>query len=185
MPDLTDSPDRRTRIADTALDLAADGGNRAVTHHGVDRRLDLPKGSTSYYFRTRRDLLRAALSHLTAASATSFETAHRSHSAAQVIGEYLHTLTTSRTRDIRARFALAPDAVHDDQLATALRDSLFSRPAATALFAELGSPDAEADAADLLVFCEGVAASHLFSGVSQDTSALTAAIGRRFELMSQ
>ncbi|MGO3328149.1 TetR/AcrR family transcriptional regulator [Gordonia sp. (in: high G+C Gram-positive bacteria)] len=189
MADLTARPDRRTRIADAALDLAADGGNRAVTHSGVDRYLDLPKGSTSYYFRTRRELLDAALTHLTAMSAASFETAHaddHAHgSAADVVGRYLHTLTTTRARDVRARFALVSDAAHDADLAAALRDSLFSRPRAIALFTALGSFDAESDAADLLVFCEGIAATHLFSGVSQTTSELAAAVRRRFELTSQ
>ncbi|MCF8606264.1 TetR family transcriptional regulator [Gordonia sp. HY442] len=190
MADLTARPDRRTRIADAALDLAADGGNRAVTHSGVDRYLDLPKGSTSYYFRTRRGLLDAALTHLTATSAASFVTSRRFDApheadAADVVGRYLHTLTTSRTRDVRARFALASDAAHDADFAAALRDSLCSRPGAVALFTALGASDAESDAADLLVFCEGVAATHLFSGVSQTTAELTSAVRRRFELTSQ
>ena len=51
--------ERRTAICEAVLDLAAEGGNRAVTHGAVDRRLDLPKGSTSYYFRTKRALLEA------------------------------------------------------------------------------------------------------------------------------
>ncbi|MCF8610795.1 TetR family transcriptional regulator [Gordonia sp. HY285] len=181
--------DRRAQIADAALDLAAQGGNRAVTHSAVDRLLDLPKGSTSYYFRTRRALLDAALAHLTATSGASFEASAGPGPAdtdpAALIGRYLHTLTTSRRRDVHARFALAPDAAHDHALADSLRDSLFSRSGAVALFTALDAADPESDADDLLVFCEGVAASHLFSGTSPSAAALTAAVRRRFVLTSQ
>lgn len=185
MADLTEHTDRRRAIADAALDLAADGGNRAVTHGAVDRMLDLPKGSASYYFRTRRALLDAALAHLAAASSASFATSVTDPDPAAVIGGYLHTLTTTRSRDVRARFALAPDAAHDDDLGARLRDALFSRSAATALFVATGSADPEADADDLLVFCEGVAATHLFAGAGQTARSISEAVRRRFGLTSQ
>ncbi|WOC14378.1 TetR/AcrR family transcriptional regulator [Gordonia sp. MP11Mi] len=188
------APDRRTQIADAALDLAARGGNRAVTHSGVDGLLDLPKGSTSYYFRTRRALLDAALAHLTATSSASFEASTGPDRAATdpavadpagAIGRYLHTLITTRTRDVRARFALAPDATHDDDLVRSLHNCLFSRPAAVALFTALDADDPESDADDLLVFCEGVAASHLFGGAPRSAASLAAAVHRRFVHTSQ
>ena len=52
--------DRRTAIADAAIDLLAADGSRGLTHRAVDRSLGLAEGSTSFYFRTRRALLEAA-----------------------------------------------------------------------------------------------------------------------------
>jgi DNA-binding transcriptional regulator YbjK len=51
---------RRARIADAALRLLAREGARGLTHRAVDAELQLPSGSTSYYFRTRAALLAAA-----------------------------------------------------------------------------------------------------------------------------
>ncbi|MFJ1456451.1 TetR/AcrR family transcriptional regulator [Nocardia sp. N2S4-5] len=66
---------RRRAICEAALDLAATGGNRAVTHHAVDARLGIARGSTSYYYRTRQDLLEAAITRLTEASREAFHIA--------------------------------------------------------------------------------------------------------------
>ncbi|QRY63931.1 TetR family transcriptional regulator [Gordonia sp. PDNC005] len=176
VPDLT----RRDAICDAALELAADGGNRAVTHSGVDRLLELPTGSTSYYFRTRRALLDGAVRRLTDQSRAAFAALAPAYPA-EAVGAYLHTLVTDRSRDVRARFALASDTSHDHELRNDLAHCLFSRDGATALFASLGSPTPAADAADLLVFCEGIAASHLF-GATPTPAELTAAVRRRFGL---
>jgi DNA-binding transcriptional regulator YbjK len=57
---LTAAADRRTMIADIALRLLGQRGARALTHRAVDREAGLPAGSTSYYCRTRHDLLALA-----------------------------------------------------------------------------------------------------------------------------
>jgi DNA-binding transcriptional regulator YbjK len=56
--------ERRTRIADAALELLAREGARGLTHRAVDAELQLPNGSTSYYCRTRSALLMAAAERL-------------------------------------------------------------------------------------------------------------------------
>lgn len=56
----TEAVDRRTAIADAAIELLARDGSRGLTHRAVDRALGLPEGSTSFYYRTRRALLEAA-----------------------------------------------------------------------------------------------------------------------------
>lgn len=58
------SDERRTRIADAALQLLAREGARGLTHRAVDVALELPNGSTSYYYRTRSALLLAAAERL-------------------------------------------------------------------------------------------------------------------------
>lgn len=55
------APDRKTLIADTALALLASVGARGLTHRAVDAQAGLPLGSTSFYCRTRFDLLALAL----------------------------------------------------------------------------------------------------------------------------
>lgn len=56
--------DRRTLIADTAIDLVAAAGLRGLTHRAVDGAAKLPAGSTSYYFRTRTALIGACYARL-------------------------------------------------------------------------------------------------------------------------
>lgn len=70
---MASSPDRRTLIAETTLDLIARDGLRALTHRAVDRALALPDGSCSYYFRTRGALLDAAVHRLAERSRDAFE----------------------------------------------------------------------------------------------------------------
>jgi DNA-binding transcriptional regulator YbjK len=51
-------------IADAAISVLALEGARGLTHRALDRHLQLPDGSTSYYFRTRQALLAAATARL-------------------------------------------------------------------------------------------------------------------------
>ncbi|RZI82248.1 MAG: TetR family transcriptional regulator [Rubrivivax sp.] len=53
--------DRKTLIADTAIQLLGTVGARGLTHRAVDSHAGLPPGSTSFYCRTRLDLLTLAL----------------------------------------------------------------------------------------------------------------------------
>lgn len=56
------STDHKTLIADAAVALLASAGARGLTHRAVDAQAGLPMGSTSFYCRTRLDLLSLALS---------------------------------------------------------------------------------------------------------------------------
>ncbi|MFF8833123.1 TetR/AcrR family transcriptional regulator [Streptomyces sp. NPDC015131] len=56
--------DRRTLLADAALDVLADHGIRGLTHRAVDRRAGLPPGTTSAYYRTRAALLTGLVTRL-------------------------------------------------------------------------------------------------------------------------
>lgn len=55
---------RRQDIADAGVALIAQRGVRALTHRAVDSRAALPPGSTSYYARTRRDLIALVVERL-------------------------------------------------------------------------------------------------------------------------
>ncbi|MDF0530566.1 TetR family transcriptional regulator [Tsukamurella sp. 8F] len=160
---------RREEICDAVLDLAATGGNRAVTHRAVDTRLRLSAGSTSYYYRTRSELLAAAIEHLARASRAANEEGLAVAAgpltvdgAAQHIATQLDLLAGSRRRDALARYALAPDAVSDPALHAALATCLFSLPSATGLLEGLGASAPERAAADLLSLLEGLLFDRLY-----------------------
>ena len=53
--------DRKTLIADAAIALLGSAGARGLTHRAVDAEAGLPTGSTSFYCRSRLDLLRLSL----------------------------------------------------------------------------------------------------------------------------
>lgn len=53
--------DRKTLIADTAIALLGELGARGLTHRAVDTQAQLPAGSTSFYCRSRLELLTLAL----------------------------------------------------------------------------------------------------------------------------
>ena len=55
---------RRDQIADVGIRLIARGGTHQLTHRLVDTEAGLPKGSTSYYARTRRDLIALVVQRL-------------------------------------------------------------------------------------------------------------------------
>lgn len=154
---------RREAICEAALDLAAAGGNHAVTHYGIDDRLGIARGSTSYYYRTRQALLTAAITHLAGLSRqaflAAFEEANTSpdvERAADLTAGQLDMLLGPRRRDVLARYALATDATDDDELRAALASCLFSIPGAEALMAHLGAPDPSCAAHNFVSLLEGL-----------------------------
>ncbi|MFD1211745.1 TetR/AcrR family transcriptional regulator [Arthrobacter sp. GCM10027362] len=161
-----ESTDRRDLIAEAATELIAQEGLRALTHRAVDLRLDLPLGSTSYYFRTRDELLAATLGHLRACSARHFEAEEfplplSRHGAdiealAALIGRYLEALLTACPHHIKARFALALELSGREDFAEALSDALVSQSRVVDLFTTLGSSDPQTLAAGFTALLEGL-----------------------------
>ncbi|BDB60207.1 MULTISPECIES: TetR/AcrR family transcriptional regulator [Rhodococcus] len=153
-------PSRRTAISDAALELAARGGNHAVTHTGIDVHLGLPKGSTSYYFRTRHALVSAAIARLTERSradfAALFDATTGDPNPSDLIARYLERLLTVRRSDVLARYALATDARLEPESAEALATCMFSIPAASDLVRQLGAQEPDTAGRDLVVLLEGV-----------------------------
>lgn len=66
MPVTTDRPQLLT---EAAITLIAGSGLRALTHRAVDATAGVPIGTTSYHFRTRRELLRGVLVRIAAVNA--------------------------------------------------------------------------------------------------------------------
>ena len=160
--------DRRTAIADAALGVIAHDGLRALTHRAIDSALGYPAGSTSYYFRTKSDLLAAVAARLVELSRASFlEIAVDETDVATVVAKYLHTALTHRMIELRARYALMLDPAVAPDVRTVLARSLFSLERARALFDEPAHGDG------LVSLCEGLIADVVFGRrTSKDVAAL-------------
>lgn len=150
--------DRRTLIADTAIDLVAAAGLRGLTHRAVDAAARLPTGSTSYYFRTRTTLIGACyqrlaeldLADLDGESPPAPAVADRETAAAALAGLLHRWLTVGRERQL-ARFELSLEAARNPELeADFHRAGQGARSRAAGLLAALGA-DRPEEAAELLV----------------------------------
>ncbi|NNG96420.1 TetR family transcriptional regulator [Gordonia araii NBRC 100433] len=163
--------DRRRLIADAALDLAATGGNHAITHQTIDRHLELPKGSTSYYFRTRGALVGAAAERLVARSREAFAShlAKHGETPVDVIAGYLLDLTVGRRSDVLARQALLLDPTVSAVTRERLLGCLFSTESARSLMTASGSSSPDRDAERLLMLLEGIAFTLTHRGIDART----------------
>ncbi|MDD9376080.1 TetR family transcriptional regulator [Streptomyces sp. ZAF1911] len=157
--------DRRTLIADSAIELVAAAGLRGLTHRAVDGAAGLPAGSTSYYFRTRTALIGACYARLADLDLADFDSGaapapadrdaapspmDRDAAAAAVAAVLYRWLTTGRSRQL-ARFELSLEAARNPELATELhRAGRGSRDLAAGILAALGAAR-PAESAELLV----------------------------------
>ncbi|MBL1077420.1 TetR family transcriptional regulator [Nocardia sp. 2] len=159
----TSTPDRRTLIVDSAIDLIATQGLRSLTHRALDTVLELPPGSASYYFRTKRALVEAVVDRIATRSRTDFTAGNLEMPAtvdpeglAQGIAAWLDQLLTRRRNHLIARHALIIDLLGDPELHAKLVGCLFSHERATGLFALLGADEPDTAAADFIAVLEGL-----------------------------
>lgn len=145
-------------MLDAALAIMGEGGTRALTHRGIDRRLKLPDGSTSNYFRTRESLLDAATERLLEVDHATLTDIHSGFenlddaALARGIAEFAVRLCRpGRILRTRARFALT--LVDPQRLGAALQQ--WVRLGVDNLGAH-GHPNPEAATRALLAFTDGV-----------------------------
>lgn len=161
---------RRPDICEAAVALAAKGGSHTLTHQGIDAYLGIARGSTSYYFRTRAELIAAVADHIAAQSREIFTALlakvpdGQADSHSEVIEQYMRVLLGERRAACRARMALLLDADCGDAQRRALADCLFSREAAIALFDD-GRDDPAAAATALIDSLEGALVRHTIFAV--------------------
>jgi len=178
--------DRRPVITDQAILVLAGGGARALTHQAVDRSLGLAVGSTSYYFRTRRDLVVATIDRIRVHSRTVFaEEALPSEeqravptrdAAAAAMTRQLSLLAGPRRCDALAVFALLPEVESDAELRDQLAAALFSRDRAAELLSALGVAEVDSATTELIDFLNGILFGLLF-GQRRSGDAANASIG--------
>ncbi|MEV6137154.1 TetR family transcriptional regulator [Nocardia sp. NPDC051990] len=190
------TPDRRAALVDAAIDVIATQGIRALTHRALDTALDLPGGSASYYFRTKRALIEAIADRIITRSRDDFTAAELVPSVsidpeatAQAIASWLDRLLVDRRNHLIVRHALIIDPLCDPELHRRLAHSLFSTERARDLFHALGFPEPEATAADFVAVLEGVvfdrfagARAHVPAGTRDSVDQLAAVLSRYLTL---
>lgn len=146
--------DRRTQIAEAGVRIVASRGVRSLTHRAIDTEIGLPDGSTSYYARSRRELLSLIVHHL--ADRTEAELIAPRLPATitpAVVADLLVDeldATAQRSDDHRARLLLWLECHSDPEL----RAVLATRPESVRAYAqtasavlellEVANPDAQA-----------------------------------------
>jgi hypothetical protein len=112
--------DRRTLVADAALDVVAAHGMKGLTHRAVDAASGSPAGTTSNYFRTRAALVEAAVDRLEQrdlelwSGGADLPPPADADALADRLAGYLATFVTEQADLTRARFVLSladPDTV--------------------------------------------------------------------------
>lgn len=159
--------DRRPLITDHAIAVLAKEGARALSHQAVDRAAGLATGSTSYYFRTRRDLVVATIGRIREHSRAAFDESPAPvtvtpRTAATLMADQLLLLAGPRRDDALAVFSLLPEVEGDPESRAQLANCLFSRELATNLFVALGGSDADGASLDLIDFLTGILFGLLF-----------------------
>jgi DNA-binding transcriptional regulator YbjK len=152
---------RKDLITDAAIKVVAEQGMRGLTHRAVDREADLPEGSTSAYFRTRKALVEGFVERL-----ATLEQLDRAPDPADVAGSLARTLDSwlvERNRTL-ARYAAMLEATHHPELRSILVHT--PRAQAVALAKALGHDDPETSAAHFTAFLEGLIFYRLVGGGS-------------------
>lgn len=185
--------DRRMLLLDTAIDVIATRGIRSLTHRALDAALDLPAGSASYYFRTRRALLVGVADRIAERSRADFTAAGPSLEASgredtaldpelvgRAIAMWVDRLLAERGNHLIARHALLAELRADPELRAQLARSLFSVEHARELFRAKGCADPETAAADFIAVLEGAVfdrctgnRTHLAPGTEASVDQLT------------
>ncbi|MTD15710.1 TetR family transcriptional regulator [Nakamurella sp. YIM 132087] len=161
--------DRRTAIAVAAVELVSEEGVRALTHRSIDRRMGLPEGSTSYYMRTRRALLKGMVEELSRQGGRDFQvmaemTERREGLGPDTVGLFAASVVvatlTQRRAQAAARIALATELTADPELHAQITSRAPSREpllnVVGGMLSRLGVRDARRRAADLVAMMDGM-----------------------------
>lgn len=167
-------PDRKTLIADAAIALLGSVGARGLTHRAVDAEAGLPAGSTSFYCRSRLDLLRLALRRHAALDLADLQAdgarlAQPTWSRADLLALVAHRvrewLAPAQRARLVARFELFLMASREPELAGIVRELRAQFLLATqAALTRAGVSQPEVRARLLAQFVDG----HLLEAVGAD-----------------
>lgn len=152
----------RDRALDAAVELLGEQGIRALTHARVDDRADLPKGSTSNWFRTRDALIAGVITWLAEAERAEFAAggAPRITSPEEMIDAlsgFIGMQTGQLAGRTRARYAMFLEGSNDPTLlAPLLRQRALYVEWTTALLAGIGAAHPAEAARTLMATSEGL-----------------------------
>ena len=164
--------DRRTRIADAVITLLAEQGSRGLTHRAVDAQAGLPKGSTSYYFRSRAELLGAAAPRLAELDIALVDQGGNDPASfmGHILDESLSGVGRIRTL---ARYELMLEAARRPEIHAALTAGTNRfRDKLTSLFPLADPQEARLLAGDVIAYLDGLFLSNITSPQMQRQSAV-------------
>jgi DNA-binding transcriptional regulator YbjK len=122
--------ERRRDLCDAAIQLLADDGAKGLSHLKVDRKADVPDGTTSFYFRTRSALLRAVAERLAEldleslqAIADSADEGGDNPSPSRLSQVVIQAGTEPQLSHTKARYELTAQASRDPDLAAILQQA--------------------------------------------------------------
>nr|WP_221379099.1 TetR/AcrR family transcriptional regulator [Actinoplanes polyasparticus] len=161
--------DRFAVLTDAAIEVLADFGMRGLTHRAVDARAELPLGTTSAYFRTRKALIEAVVRRLAdldradlAADQLPVEPGDPAvdlddvDAAAAGIALVLDRwMSAGRSRAL-ARYACLLEATHHPELRSILAYGDASRRQAATMLAAAGVADPERAGGQLVACIDGL-----------------------------
>jgi DNA-binding transcriptional regulator YbjK len=178
--------DRRTLLADAALDVLADEGIRGLTHRAVDRMAGMPPGTTSAYFRTRAALLTGLVTRLVQLDQAELHTTAEQLPPLRTAEDLVNgmallvrqRLTGKGRRRSIARYACAVESVRDPELREILvpRENA-GREAVRSFLAGHGVTDVENRTRTLLSCIDGLVFDRLVSGGEVPREALENLVG--------
>ena len=164
--------DRPERIADASLEIIATSGLHALTHRSIDAKLGFPAGTTSYYARTRAELISRAVTRLIQRFSdvtTDFpldELTTDDQAVAAIVG--VATILGGNESDLVARFVLQIDLRDDPELHPLLNATSRSQQVTLELVTDLlerfDIPDAVEHARGLLALIDGLMLARLTGG---------------------
>ena len=161
--------ERRTVLADAAIEVLAGRGMRGLTHRAVDEEAGVAQGSTSYYFRTRQALLQAALDRLAERTRNDFEETDPNNAvpmstgkdaaeelAGLISGIAVRWLGEERSR-LLARYELALEGTRRPELREVLtKDDARIVGMVTERLRAYGAPDPERSGPLLVAWLDGM-----------------------------
>ncbi|MCC3289356.1 MULTISPECIES: TetR/AcrR family transcriptional regulator [unclassified Arthrobacter] len=170
----------RNRALDAAIDLVGTQGLRALTHGRVDAAAELPRGSTSNYFRTRAQLLAGVLGRIAEREMGGISGAFAAGTPAELI-DSLGTLIETTTGPLRvlttARLAVFLEASRDPQLQEVASGGRQAMRAVIAdAFERLGAAEPGRLSDAVVACCEGLILHRITRGDTTDPRAVFAAI---------
>lgn len=161
--------DRPARIADASLEIIATSGLHALTHRTIDAKLGFPAGTTSYYARTRAELISRALNLLMERFAEAVQrlpqgSISTDEEAVRVISRMVLMLA-EKPYDQIARFVLLIDLRDDPELHRLINASSGPYTIVSQLTVDLlerfDVPEPRAHAAVLLAMVDGLLLARL------------------------
>jgi AcrR family transcriptional regulator len=188
-------------LADAAIGLIAGSGIRSLTHRAVDASADVPPGTTSYHYRTRRELLRGVLTRIAAinqarlarlsgppadpghAPATRAERLAEAWALAERVAVFIDGQLSDHRPATLARMACEIEVASDPDLREILHAGDIFRRLAIGAVSRLGATDPPRQAEGLIALLDGLQYDRLV-GVGSLTAAPAGTAECRAEIVA-